>query len=468
MVVARGKIVVIGGGPAGYVAAIVAAQHQQEVVLVEKGALGGTCLNVGCIPTKTLAKTAALYTTAQKLNEFGINVGRPAIEWSKVQQRKESIVKSLRKGVTELLKSNDVKVVQGEATLVSPTTVQVKHPSGEVNEINANKIIIATGSVAAQIPSWEVDEKNILSSTGILGLEKLPASLIIIGGGVIGMEFASIFQSLGTRVTVIEVLPRLLNGMDASLVALLQKEMQRQGIKFFLETKVTSMESRDNEVTVFCQQGAQKHVLKAEKVLVAAGRVACTEGLGLEKLGIAMEGKNIKVNSHMETNIPGIYAAGDVIGGYQLAHVAFAEGEVAALNACGENCEIDYRGVPMCVYTNPELAQVGVSQNEAEKGNAAISIGEFPLMANGKALIEGERLGLVKVIQEKTYGEILGISILGSHATELIAEATLAIHNELTIEELISTIHAHPTIAETLREAALVAAGRPIHITRSR
>ncbi|GAF24989.1 pyruvate/2-oxoglutarate dehydrogenase complex, dihydrolipoamide dehydrogenase (E3) component, and related enzymes [Moorella thermoacetica Y72] len=466
MIVSRGDIVVIGGGPAGYVAAIIAAQHRQEVVLVEKGHLGGTCLNVGCIPTKTLAKTAALYTMMHRLNEFGIRAGKPAIEWGKVQQRKENIIKSLRQGVANLLKSNGVKVVQGEATLVSPKTVQVKHPDGEVNEINAKKIIIATGSVATRIPGWVVDENNILSSTGILGLEKLPASLIIIGGGVIGMEFASIFQSLGTQVTVIEVLPRLLNGMDASLVALLQKDMQRQGIKFFLETRVSSIESRDNEVTVFCQQGTQQHVLKAEKVLVAAGRAANTASLGLEKLGIAMQGKNIKVNPRMETTIPGIYAAGDVIGGYQLAHVAFAEGEVAARNACGDSCEIDYRGVPLCVYTYPELAQVGLSQDEVDKEKVVISIGEFPLTANGKALIEGEKLGLVKVIQEKTYGEILGISILGSHATELIAEATLAIHNELTIEELISTIHAHPTVAETLREAALVAAGRPIHMMK--
>ncbi|MDN5345283.1 MAG: dihydrolipoamide dehydrogenase, partial [Clostridia bacterium] len=456
-------LVVIGGGPAGYVAAITAAQRQLKVILVEEGDLGGSCLNVGCIPTKTLAKTAALYATVKDLGNFGLKTNPPVLDWAALQRRKERIIKTLRQGLARLLRSNGVEVVAGRASLISPRVVQVQPGTGAAYQIQADKIIIATGSDASRVPGWEVDEKVILTNTGILSCPGLPSSLIIVGGGVIGLEFASIFQNLGSRVTVIEILPRLLSGLDGQMVSLLQRELVKLGVNFLLNCRVSALKKGDQGVEVTCQQGEEKLHLVADKVLLALGRVPRTAGLGLKELGLALDGRGIEVNPFMETSIPGIYAAGDVTGGYQLAHVAFMEGTVAALNAAGERRAMDYRAVPMCVYTHPELAQVGLSEEELQAEQRNYKSGTFPLAANGKALIEGEKTGLVKVIQDGTYGEILGISILGSQATELIAGATLAIQNELTLDGVIATIHAHPTVAEVIREAALAAAGQPLH-----
>lgn len=470
MTLKQADIAVIGGGPAGYVAAITAAQRKRKVILVESGELGGTCLNVGCIPTKTLAQVAELYHRARNFSAFGLEGSLPKINWSQVQARKETVVSALRRGVAGLLKANRVEVIRGHAAFSNRDRLTVTpEPKAGKETINlaARKTIIATGSQAASIPGLTIDEETVLTSTGALELKKLPESLAVIGGGVIGLEMASIFSLLGCRVTVIELLPQVLAGIDEEIAKLLAGELKKQGIAIHTGARVEEVKVEANgEARVsFLHQGQLRQV-RANKVLVAVGRLPQTAGLDLGKAGITLSGKAIQVNRRMETNIAGIYAAGDVIGGYQLAHVAFHEGTVAAINASteqGGDKEVDYRSVPACVYTQPEVAQVGLSETEARQQYAEARVGKFPLAANGKSLIEGQTAGLVKVIYEPRYGEILGVCIMGPHATELIAEAALAISQEITLDELVDTIHAHPTVAEAIREAGLAALGNPLH-----
>lgn len=467
MQVKYSDITVIGGGPAGYVAAITAAQRQKKVILIEKEELGGTCLNVGCIPTKTLAKTAALHALIRRLEEFGLDATSTKVDWQGVQRRKEEIVASLRQGVAGLLRANNVEVLQGVARLTDRNTVEVARGGERAYEVKSSRIILATGSIPGTLPTIEIDEEKILSSTGILRLDALPQSLLIIGGGVVGAEFASLFQLLGTKVFLVEILPRILPGIDEEIALLLQKQLNRQGVAIWTRTEVERIEPLEKgRMAVYCRNAEGTKKALVEKVLVAVGRKPATSGLGLEKIGVELEGNIIKVNKRMETNIPGIYAAGDVIGGYQLAHVAFAEGEVAALNATGETKEINYHSVPSCIYTHPEVAQVGLTEQEAREHYREFRVGKFPFKANGKALIEGKAAGQIKFIYEPTYGEILGVSIIGPQATELIAAACLAINNEITVEGLVDTMFAHPTISEAMREAGLVAMGRPLHFPK--
>ena len=457
-------VVVVGGGPAGYVAAITAAQKQQKVTLIEEGHLGGTCLNKGCIPTKVLARAAAIYEDYKMLDQFGFEKGELVINWPRIQGRKEKIVATLRQGVGGLMRANKIEVLRGKAGFLSASALSVTSGEGENTVLQFSRAIIASGSSPAQIPGFPVDEESVFSSTGILRLNNLPKSLVVIGGGVIGLEFASIYSLLGAKVTVLEMLPQVLAGVDEEAARVAAGEMQKKGVQIWTGAKVEKIDRISaDQVRVGFLQGESVREVIAEKVLMAAGRTPNTRGLGLEKAGVSLERGAIKVNSRMETSVPGIFAAGDVIGGYMLAHVAFAEGAAAALNAAGIEKRVSYQSVPACIYTYPEVAQVGLSEVQARQKYRDLKVGKFPLQANGKALINGETSGFVKIVTEPGYGEILGVSIVGHHATELIAEAGLAISAELTVEQLVETIHAHPTVSEAMREAGLVALGTPLH-----
>lgn len=460
----QAEIVIIGGGPAGYVAAITAARKGKKVTLIETADLGGTCLNAGCIPTKTLAKAASAYSHAKRLGELGLEAGEIRVNWPRVLNRKEKMVSTLRQGVKSLMSANKIQVFYGQGAFISPEAVSVTTAGGESRVLGFKKAIIASGSVAAQIPAASIDEKDILSSSGVLNLPELPRSLVVIGGGVIGMEFASLFSIFGVKVTVIELLPQVLPGVDAEAAGLLAGEMQKRGVVIRTGCRVEKVEKTlAGGVLVCFRQGEASGEVVADKVLVAAGRTANTGGLGLEKAGVAFQGKFIPVNPRMETGVPGIYAAGDVTGGQMLAHVAFAEGTVAALNAAGEEKEVNYKAVPACVYTLPEVAQAGLGESQAREKYGDLRVGKFPLGANGRAQINMEGRGFVKVVADSEYGEILGITIVGAHATELIAQAVMAIGAEVTLDQLAETMHAHPTVSECVQEAGLVALGTPLH-----
>lgn len=456
------SVLVIGGGPGGYVAAIRAAQLGAAVTLVEKGELGGTCLNVGCIPTKALLHSAALYQSAQNGDKIGISA-TPVLDFAKVQAHKQATTDRLVKGVYALMKANKIQVIKGEAAFEGPHAVVVRAADGETH-ITADSIIIASGSVPAAPPIPGLDGARCIDSTGALALQEVPKSMVIIGGGVIGVELATAYRAFGAEITIVEMLPEILPMVDADLTAVVKREFKKAKVQILTSAKVLSVSETDSaaSVTLETQQGEQ--VLECERVLVCIGRRANTQSLGLEQAGIAHDRGRIIVNNNMETNIPGVYAIGDCLGKTMLAHVASAQGEVAAENAMGHKTVYDEKTNPSCVYTDPEIAAVGLTEAQAKEKGLHYVIGKFPLSANGKALIENNGVGMVKIIAGAQYHEILGVGIVGPRATDLIAQAALAIRVEATVDELISTIHAHPTIGEAMHEAALAVEGRAIHM----
>jgi len=452
-------VVVIGGGPGGYPAAIRIAQLGGKVTIIEKDEFGGTCLNRGCIPTKALLQSAAVYHTAKESKIFGITTSGVSVDFPSVMARKNTVVKQLVGGLGGILKSHGMKIIKGTGEIVDPKTVRVKE-TGET--IQADKIIIATGSVPSRVPIPGVDLPGVINSDAALNLEKLPGSMLIIGGGVIGMEFAQIMRRMDVEVTVVEMLPQILPYEDAEIANAFAAMAQKEGIAIHTSTSVSKIEDKGGKKLVTFGD-KQKEV---DLVLVAVGRSPYTEGLGLDKVGVAMEKGFVKVNEYLETSVPGIYAIGDVIGNYMLAHVATAEGETAALNVLGQKHKMSYRSVPRAVYTSPEVASVGMTEKEAKEKYGDILVGRFPFVGCGKALVINETGGMVKVIADKKYGEVLGVAIVGPHATDLINEAALAIQMEATFEEIAHTIHAHPTIAESIMEAALDVDKKAIHIPK--
>ncbi len=454
-------IVVIGGGPGGYPAAIRAAQLGAKVTIIEKDQFGGTCLNRGCIPTKSLLQSAGTYHDAKNSEVFGVKTSGVSIDFPAVMSRKNTVVKQLVGGLGGILKSHGMKIVNGTGTLVDATTVKVIE-TGE--EIKADKIIIATGSIPSRVPIHGAELEGVITSDEALNLEKLPQSILIIGGGVIGMEFAQVMSRMDVEVTVVEMLPQILPYEDAEIAAGFAGLIQKEGVEIHTNTSVSKIEAKGKKKLVTFGD-KQKEV---ELVLVAVGRSPYTEGLGLDKVGVAMDKNFIKVNEYLETSVKGIYAIGDVIGNFMLAHVATAEGECAALNALGQPHRMNYRSTPRAVYTTPEVASVGLSEADAKKQYGDVQIGRFPFVGCGKALVINETSGLVKIIADKKYGEVLGVAILGPHATDLINEAALAIQMEATFEEMAHTIHAHPTIAESIMEAALDVDAKAIHMPKKR
>lgn len=461
------SVIVIGGGPGGYVAAIRASQLGAKVTLIEREHLGGTCLNIGCIPTKCLLHSAELVEDIRNQGKnIGVEVDGVKVNFPQVITHKNEISKTLTSGVAGLLKMNKVKKIDGEAKFVGEKKLSVKKNDGTVEEMTADAIIIATGSVNAVPPIPGLRENpNCIDSTGALSLEKLPESMVVIGGGVIGLELACAYRAFGTKITVVEALDHMLPMLDGDLTKIGVAHMKKMGMEFNLECPVQSVEDSPVGAKVVCKNKAGETVsFEAEKVLVAIGRRANTASLDLEAGKLENDRGRIIVNDKMETSVPGVYAIGDCVFGHaQLAHTASAMGEVAAENICGIEAHYDEKTNPTCVYIEPEAASVGLTEEKCKAQGIEYKVGKFPMSANGKALILNGGEGLVKIIAGKEYGEILGMHIIGPRATDLIAEGALAISEEMTLDEIINTIHSHPTVTETMREAALQAEKRAIH-----
>ena len=461
------KILVIGGGPGGYVAAIRAAQLGAEVTLVERQYLGGTCLNVGCIPTKCLLHSAELMMELQSRGKaLGVLADNVRVDFPQVIANKNAVSKKLTGGIASLLKVNGVTKLDGEAAFTAPKTLELTRPDGTKETLTADEIILATGSVNAVPPIPGLRENpNCIDSTGALSLEKLPESMVVIGGGVIGLELACAYAAFGTQITVVEALDHMLPMLDADLTAIGMRRMKKMGMKFHLECPVQAVEESPVGAKVVCKdKNGETVAFEAEKVLVAVGRRANTASLGLEAGGVANDKGRILVNDKMETNVPGVYAIGDCVMGYaQLAHTASAMGETAAENAMGGDSHYDERTSPTCVYIEPEAASVGLTEAQCAAQGLNYMVGKFPMAGNGKALILNNGEGVVKILADRESHRVLGMHIIGPRATDLIAEGALAIEGEMTLDEIIDTIHSHPTVTETMREAALNAEKRAIH-----
>ncbi|AXN41364.1 dihydrolipoyl dehydrogenase [Peribacillus butanolivorans] len=457
------RIAIIGGGPAGYVAAITAAQQGKEVTLVVDGPLGGTCLNEGCMPTKSLLESADTYELVKNAGELGICLTSNSIEidWEVVQKRKKAIVSTLVQGVHYLMKKNKIKVIQGRASLITNHQLRIENDN-KYEEIEASKITISTGSEPIPLPFAPFDGKWIIHSGQAMSLPSIPTSLLIIGGGVIGCEFASIYSRMGTKVTIVEMGEKLLPGEDEDISAVLHKELASQGVIIHASTSVNDMNTNNKKVFLDKGDGRIDEV-HADYVLVSIGRKPRVNGMGLERNGIDFSKHGISVNNQMQTSNSSIYACGDVIGGIQLAHVAFHEGRVAALNACGHETKVNYRAIPRCIYTSPEIASVGLTETEARNKYGDIKVGEFPFSANGKAVISNKQIGKVKVVVDPQFNEILGFSIVGPHATEIIGQGTVMLHAEITTDIMEDLIAAHPTLSECIHEALLSVSGQAVH-----
>ena len=439
-------VAVLGGGPGGYVAAIRAAKLGKKTVLVEKDLMGGTCLNRGCIPTKSLLQSAAVYQGAKEAADFGVNVGDVGFDYGKVAKRKDAMVARLRGGVEALVKAAKVTVVPGRGVLKQGNVIAV----GD-RLLSTTDVIVATGSVPAMLPILGADLPGVVNSDAVLALTELPDSVVIIGGGVIGMEFAALFSSFGVAVTVIEVMPAILAGMDKDVVAAMVRVFKKKGVDIHTSAKVLKIEGGKQKTVTYEEGGAGK-TATASLVIMATGRKAVTDGL--EESGIALERGRVLVDDHMRTNIPHVYAIGDCTGKVQLAHVASAQGLVAVGNIAGRDMTMRYDVIPSCVYTTPEIASVGMTEDAASSSGRQVKTGAFPVSANGKSMIVGESAGFCKLVTDAGTGELLGAHIVAPHATDMIAELAAVMRAEGTVEELADTIHPHPTVSEIVMEAA--------------
>jgi len=462
------KVVVIGGGPGGYVCAIRAAQLGADVTVIEKKHMGGTCLNVGCIPTKVLLHSAEMYKAMKEESQsLGIRADNLHMDWPILQKRKDSIVGQLVGGVETLLISNNIEKIIGEGKFISNKQINVTTPDGKTKMIEFDKAVIATGSEVTRISLEGVDLDGVITSDEALSLEEIPESMCIIGGGVIGSEFASIYSSFGTKVTIIEMLPEIVATMDDEVVGILKNQLIQSGVELYTKTKVESIKKDNNRLVVNTSSENGKKSFTADKVLLSIGRRPVTKNLGLEDIGVKLDRGAVVVDRRtMQTNIGNIYAIGDCNGGVLLAHVASAEGVAAAEDMMGKASQIDFKTTPYAVYTRPELAAVGLTEKEAKNQGYEVRTGRFPLYANGKALIMGEFNGIVKFVVDAKTDEILGIHMAGPRATDLIAEGALALRLEATVDEIITTIHAHPTVGEAMHEAAHSVHGSAIHLPK--
>ncbi|MGM0446269.1 MAG: dihydrolipoyl dehydrogenase [Bacillota bacterium] len=459
------RITVIGGGTGGYVAAIRAAQLGAEVNLIEKEKIGGTCLNWGCIPTKALVYSAEKYSEIKEAKRFGIEVDNVNLNMKRVIKNKDTIVKQLVGGVEFLLDKHNINIHKGTASLLDKNTVSVKTEKGR-EIIDTDYIILATGSQVKKAPIKGIDMDGILTSKDILDIEELPDSLAIIGGGVIGMEFAFIYASFGVNVKVVEYLADVLPGIDQDVTSEISKVAKRSKVDITTGAQVKEISKTDRGYQVnYVIDNVQENI-NVEKVLVATGREPNFGGLDLEKIGIQKENNAIKVDDHMKTTVDNIYAAGDVTGKILLAHVASHQGIVAVENIMGKNKKMNYDVVPSAIFTKPEIATVGLTEEDVKEKDIDYLVGKFPFRANGKVKTMNKRNGFIKIIIDENSHQILGSSIIGVHATDLIHELTLAVKNNLKIEDVIETIHAHPTTSEVIHEAALDTLGGALHYVR--
>lgn len=463
-------VTIIGSGPGGYVAAVRGAQMGLKVAVIEKekdARLGGTCGLRGCIPTKALLMAAHLYDKASHFEEFGIKVSELGFDWTQVQKRKSDVVAKNSAGVSYLMKKNKVKVFNGFGKILAPGKVEVSYEGGKKETVESKNIIIATGSVVRPIPGFETDGKQVVNSDHILELEKVPKSMVVMGSGAVGVEFASVYARFGCDVTVVELLDRIVPVEDADVSKQLERSFKKQGIKCLTGVKLDTMKKLKNSVKVSGKDSKGKEVaLEAEMLLVAVGRMPYLEGLGLENTKVKVNERGVvEVNEYCETAQPGIFAIGDVINTPWLAHLASKEGIMVVERLAGKTVEpINLNLVPNCTYCDPEVASVGMTEEKAKAAGYDVKIGKFPFSASGKARIIGETDGFVKVVAETKYDEVLGVHIIGPHATELLAEACVAMRLETTADELGQTMHAHPTVSESVMEAAEGVHDLTIHI----
>lgn len=463
-------VVILGAGPGGYVAAIRAAQLGGKVVCVEKDpqGWGGVCLNWGCIPTKTMIASAERLQAAREAAKLGIITGEVNFDFARIMARKDKVVQTLRGGVQALLKSNKVRQVVGTGRLRDAHTVEVKLPDGNVEVIKTRTIIIATGAEPIVPPIPGLEGEGIWTSNEALVASSVPERLLVIGAGAVGLEFAYIYNALGSKVTVVEMMPEVLPLADEDVARELRKSLTRQGITFHLSSKVTAVQRDGASMKGVVESADGKtQELACDIILVGVGRRAVTAGLGLEDVGVEVTKQGITVNERMETTVPGVYAIGDVTGKYQLAHVASHQGIVAAENIMGHSATMSYRAIPSPVFTEPELATVGLTEKQAREAGHDVKVGTFPFRPLGKAMAMDQQEGMVKVVSEAKYGELLGVHIVGPHASDLIHEAVMAIELEATVDELRHMIHAHPTLPEAIMEAAWDVYGMAIHKVRS-
>lgn len=463
----RYDVVIIGGGPGGYVGAIRAAQLGLRVALVERAKVGGTCLHIGCIPTKAMLYTAEVLEHVRE-RDLGITTGDVSVDLAAVHKRKTRVVDQLHKGVVGLMRKHKIGVFEGEGRFLSADKVGVALHDGSETELGASHVVIATGSAPRSVPGIAIDNDRILDSTGALALEQIPKSIAILGAGPVGVEFASLFRAFGSEVTVIELLPTLLPLEDEEIGQALERSFARRGIKVHTKTTAKTADVKGNRVHLTLATGEQTSALDVDYLLVAVGRSPVTDGLALDEAGVALEKGAVKVDAHLRSSAPNIYAIGDVITGqfpYRLAHVASDEA-VAVMEALAGSAPhpLNYDAVPRPTFSFPQVATVGLSERQAKEQGYEVKVGRFPFSANSKAAIEGAREGFVKVVIDASIGELLGVHLIGPAVTELLAEGVATKYLEGTVTELAGAVHSHPTLSEAVKEAALDAMGRVVHI----
>ncbi len=456
------KIAILGAGPGGYVAAIRAAQLGAEVAVIEDTEVGGTCLNRGCIPTKTLIASAEVLHKTRNAEDFGLDFsGSVSPNIQKIMERKNKVVETQVKGIRGLFKSWGIKLLEGRGVILNPKKISVTLNDGSTAEIEADKIIIATGSSPALIPVFPFDGKRILSSDHAINLDAIPKSLLIVGAGVIGCEFAFIYKEFGSEITMVEMMPRAVSTEDEEISALLERALKKKKIKLLTSTSVQKVDVKEEGITATLSDGK---TIDAEKVLVSIGRSVNSKNIGLENIGVNTGKRGeIIIDSKMQTNVEGVYAIGDVTGGIMLAHLASKQGLIAAENATGGNASISYDVVPAAIFTSPEIASVGLREHQVKEKGIKYKVGRFQFRALGKAHAMGEIAGMFKIISEESTDKILGAHIIGPHASDLIHEIAVAMENGLTVKEIAHTIHAHPTLAEGIMEAAEDVHGMAVH-----
>ena len=470
----RFDAVVIGAGPGGYPAAIRLGQLKVKTAIIEREYIGGVCLNVGCIPSKAVIHAAKMFDKLGHSADIGITIsGKPVLDMARLQAWKGGVVGKLTGGVRTLLKGNKVEIFEGHATLGKPGPdghrITIKSSSGE-QTILAKNVVIATGSRPIEIPGFQIDQKRIIDSTGALALDQVPPRLIVIGGGYIGLELGMCYAKFGSKVTVVEALPRLLGTMDKDCVAVVDRKLKKMGVEVMIDTKAKSWEDKGDRAVLTVElkdgQGTKTAAIDADKILLSIGRRPNSENLGLDQAGVVVgKGGFITADDHLRTNVPGIYAIGDVIGGMMLAHKATKEGEVVAEIIAGHNAAFDVRTIPAVVFTDPEIASTGLTEDEARaRGHAELKVGKFPFAALGRALSVNDTDGFVKVVADAKTGELLGVHIAGNGGSDLISEAALAIEMGAVADDLRLTIHPHPTLSEAMMEAAAAALGEAVHI----
>ncbi len=458
-------IIVVGSGPGGYVAAIRASQLGQKVAIVEKESLGGICLNWGCIPTKALLKSAQVFEYMQHAEDYGITVKGAKADFSKMVTRSRDVAAGMSKGVTFLMKKNKIDVIKGFGRLTASNKVSVTDEKGKETVLEARSIILATGGKSKELPFLPQDGKKIIGYREAMSLPKQPKSMVIVGAGYIGVEFAYFYNAIGTEVTLVEYFPDIVPGADTDVSKELARAFKKQGIKVKTNASVTKVETKGKLCKVHIDEKSGSGIIEAEVVLSAVGVSTNVEGIGLEEVGVKVEKGVVQVDDFYQTSVPGVYAIGDIVHGPALAHVASAEGIICVEKIAGHHPEpLDYDNLPSCGYCSPELASVGYTEKQAKEAGYEIKVGKFPFSASGKAKAAGNSTGFVKVIFDAKYGEFLGAHMIGSNVTEMIAEVVAARKLETTGREIIQTVHPHPTMSEAIMEAAAAAYGEVIHL----